>query len=242
MVELVDLTATIHEEMANHPAHGRSPVFLTGTRMNHDETEDTWRGKGVEDMSVMNGFVLFAEHNGTHVDAPVHIHPDGAGIDEVPLEECYGSAVWLDLSEAGPREAIGPDALDAAATAAGVAVEAGDTVLLHTDWDRHLPDDQETYLDDHPGLSEAGAQWLHDRDVSLVGIDCGNVDVAGATSLPAHQVFLRRDVPEKHTLVAENLRGIDRIPDHRFTFSATPLPIEGATASPVRAVAIVDAN
>jgi len=242
MVELIDLTATIHEDMANHPAHGRSPVFLTGTRMNHDETEDTWRGKGVEDMSVMNGFVLFAEHNGTHVDAPVHIHPDGEAIEEVPLEECYGSAVWLDCSDAGPREAIGPDALETAADAAGVEVAAGDTVLLHTGWDRHLPDDRDTYLDDHPGLSEAGAQWLHDRDVSLVGIDCGNVDVAGATSLPAHQVFLRRDVPEKHTLVAENLRGIDRIPAHRFTFSATPLPIEGATASPVRAVAIVEEN
>ena len=240
MAELIDLTARIHEGMANHPAHGRSPVFLTGTRMNHDETEDTWRGKGVEDMSLMNGFVLFAEHNGTHVDAPVHIHPDGEGIDEVPLEECYGPAVWLDLSEAGSRERIGPADLEAAIEAADIDVRAGDSVLLHTGWDRHLPDDQSTYLGEHPGLSEAGAQWLHGRDVSLVGIDCGNIDAAGATALPAHRVFLRQDVPDKHTLVAENLRGIDRIPTHRFTFSATPLPIEGATASPVRALAIVN--
>ena len=50
MPELVDLTAPITEEMANHPAHGRSPLFLTGTRMNHDETADTWRGKGVFNM------------------------------------------------------------------------------------------------------------------------------------------------------------------------------------------------
>lgn len=178
MVELIDLTAQIREGMANHPAHGKSPVFLTGTRMTHEETEDTWRGKGVEDMSVMNGFVLLAEHNGTHVDAPIHIHPDGEGIDEVPLEECYGPGVWLDLSDVGPRAAIGPDDLEAAAESAGVEVRAGDTVLLHTDWDRHLPDDEETYLSDHPGLSEAGAQWLHDGDVSLVGIDCGNVAVA----------------------------------------------------------------
>jgi kynurenine formamidase len=240
VAELIDLTAPIHEEMTNHPAHGRSPVFLTGTRMNHNETEDTWHGKGVEDMSVKNGFVLFAEHNGTHVDAPVHIHPDGEGIDEVPLTECYGDAVWLDLSAVGPREAIGPDAIEAAATEADVEIQAGDIVLLHTGWDRHLPENKARYLEDHPGLSESGAQWLHDRDVSLVGIDCGNVDVAGATPLPAHQVFLRRDVPKRHTLVAENLRGIDQIPDHRFTFSATPLPIEDATASPVRAVAIVE--
>lgn len=240
MAELIDLTAHIDEAMANHPAHGRSPVFLTGTRMNHDETEDTWRGKGVEDMSVKNGFVLFAEHNGTHVDAPIHLHPDGQGIDEVPLEECHGPAVWLDVSDAGERQGIGPDDLQSAAEDAGVEIRAGDAVLLHTGWDRHLPHDQDRYLEDHPGLSEAGAQYLHDREISLVGIDCGNVDVAGETALPAHQVLLRRDVPERYTLVAEHLRGIDAIPTHRFTFSATPLPIEGATASPVRAMAIVE--
>jgi kynurenine formamidase len=208
--------------------------------MNHDETADTWRGKGVDDMSVMNGFVLLAEHNGTHVDAPVHLHPEGKGIEEVPLERCHGPAVWLDLSEAGTREAIDAEDLESAAAEAGVTIDAGNIVLLHTGWERYLPDDQETYLGDHPGLSEAGAQYLHDREIDLVGIDCGNIDVAGATALPAHQVLLRRDVPDHYTLVAEHLRGIDAIPSHQFTFSATPLPIEGATASPVRAVAIVE--
>lgn len=240
MPELVDLTARITEGMANHPAHGRSPLFLTGTRMNHDETADTWRGKGVEDMSVMNGFILLAEHNGTHVDAPVHLHPEGRGIDEIPLSECHGPAVWLDLSNASRREAIDAEDLETATAAAGVTIESGDIMLLHTGWDRHLPNEQERYLNDHPGLSESGAQYLHDQEINMVGIDCGNIDVAGATALPAHQVLLRRDVPDNYTLVAEHLRGIDSIPSHRFTFSATPLPIEGATASPVRAVAIVE--
>lgn len=240
MADLIDLTADIVEGMANHPNHGRSPVFLTGTRMNHDEAEDTWRGKGIEDTSFKNGFVFLAEHNGTHLDAPVHVHPDGQPIDEVPLEECHGPAVWLDVSDVGPKSGIGPGELEAAADEAGVTVTEGDIVLLHTGWDRYVPDDPDTYLGEHPGLSEAGAVWLHERDVTLVGIDCGNVDVAGDAALPAHRVFLREDVPEKYTLVVENLRNIDSIPDHRFTFSAAPLPLSGATASPVRAFAIVE--
>lgn len=240
MVELIDLTAHVHEGMSNHPAHGRSPVFLTGTRRNHEDSEHTWRGKGVEDMSVKNGFVFLAEHNGTHVDAPIHIHPDGDGVDELPLAECYGTAVWIDVSGSGPRAAIGPAELESAAADADVEICAGDIVLLHTGWPQHLPDDPDTYLNDHPGLSEAGAQWLHDRNIKLVGTDCGNIDVAGTAALSAHQVFLRRDVPEKHTLVVEHLRNINQIPDHRFTFSATPLPLDDATASPVRAFAILD--
>lgn len=240
MAELIDLTAEIVEGMANHPNHGRSPLFMTGTRMNHDEAEDTWRGKGVEDMSFKNGFVYLAEHNGTHLDAPVHVHPDGVPIDEVPLEECHGTAVWLDVSDAGPKGRIGPDELQAAAADAGVSVEPEDIVLLHTGWDQHLPDNPDTYLDEHPGLSKEGAVWLHERNVNLVGIDCGNVDVAGDAALPAHRVFLREDIPEKYTLIVENLRDIDAIPAHRFTFNAAPLPLEGSTASPVRAFAIVE--
>lgn len=239
MVELIDLTAEIVEGMANHPNHGRSPLFLTGTRMNHDQAADTWRGKGIEDMSFKNGFVYLAEHNGTHVDAPVHVHPDGSSIDELPLEKCHGTAVRLDLSNVGPKGHIGPDELEAATDEADVTIKPKDIVLLYTGWDRYVPDDPDTYLDEHPGLSEEGAVWLHEQDVNLVGIDCGNVDVAGDAALPAHRVFLRDDIPEKYTLVVENLRNIDAIPTHRFTFSAAPLPLEGSTASPVRAFATV---
>lgn len=239
MVELIDLTADIVEGMANHPNHGRSPLFLTGTRMNHDEAADTWRGKGVENMSFKNGFVYLAEHNGTHVDAPIHVHPDGASVDELPLEKCHGAAVWLDLSDTGPKGRIDPDELVTATDEAGVTIESGDIILLYTGWDRHLPDDPDVYLNEHPGLSEEGAVWLHRRGANLVGIDCGNVDVAGDAALPAHRVFLRDDIPETYTLVVENLRNIDAIPAHRFTFSAVPLPLEGATASPVRAFATV---
>lgn len=239
MTQLIDLTATVAEEMANHPSHGRSPVFLPGTRMNHDEAADTWRGKGVEDMSLVNGFVLLAEHNGTHIDAPYHLHPDGITVEEVPLEECYGPAVWLDVSDVGARGAVGPAELEAAAADAGVEIRAGDAVLLRTGWDEHVPGDLDAYLSDHPGLSAAGAEWLRERDVTLVGIDCGNVDVAGAVAFPAHRALMR-DAPDDYVLIVENLRDVDAIPEHRFTFSAAPLPLEGSTASPIRAFAVVD--
>lgn len=240
MSRLTDLTATITEEMANHPNHGRSPLFLSGTRMNHEQAEDSWRGKGVEDLSLVNGFVYLAEHNGTHLDAPFHLHPDGKTIDDLDLKECHGPAVWLDVSDAGPKGEIGPDRLERAAAEAGIEVEAGDSVLLYTGWDDHLPDDQATYLEEHPGLSAAGAEWLFERDVNVVGIDCGNVDIAGDVSMPAHRVLLREGAPDSYTLIVENLRNIDSIPSHRFVFSAAPLPLTDATASPIRAFAIVD--
>lgn len=240
MSQVIDLTATITEEMANHPNHGRSPLFLSGTRMNHEQAEDTWRGKGVEDLSLVNGFVYLAEHNGTHLDAPFHLHPDGKTIEELDLQECHGPAVWLDVSDAGSKGAIGPARLDDAVADAGVEIKPDSSVLLYTGWDEHLPDDQSTYLEAHPGLSEAGAEWLMERDVNVVGIDCGNVDIAGDVSMPAHRVLLRQGAPDSYTLIVENLRNIDSIPAHQFVFSAAPLPLNDATASPIRAFAVVD--
>ncbi|WP_129116059.1 cyclase family protein [Halegenticoccus tardaugens] len=240
MSHLIDLTAKITEEMANHPNHGRSPLFLSGTRMNHEQAEDTWRGKGVDDLSLVNGFVYIAEHNGTHIDAPFHLHPDGKSIDDIALEECFGPAVWLDVSTAGPCGGIGPDLLERAAANADVKVQPGDAVLLYTGWDDYLPDDEVTYLENHPGLSAMGAQWIHERDVSVVGIDCGNVDIAGDVSMPAHRVLLRDGAPDSYTLIVENLRNINSIPSHRFIFNAAPLPLSGATASPIRAFAIIN--
>lgn len=240
MSHLIDLTAEITEEMANHPNHGRTPLFLSGTRMNHEQAEDSWRGKGVEDLSLVNGFIYLAEHNGTHIDAPFHLHPDGKTVEELDLEECHGPAVWLDASDAGPKGEIGPELLERAVADAGVEIGPGDAVLLYTGWDAHLPDDQATYLEEHPGLSKAGAEWLFERDVSVVGIDCGNVDIAGDVSMPAHRVLLRNGAPDSYTLIVENLRNINTIPTHRFVFSAAPLPLTGSTASPIRAFAIAD--
>lgn len=239
MSQLIDLTANITEEMTNHPNHGRSPLFLSGTRMNHEQAEDTWRGKGVEDMSLINGFVFIAEHNGTHIDAPYHLHPDGKPINEIPLEECYGPAVWLDVSAAGARGEIGPELLERAVEDADVEIKPGDGVLLYTGWDDYLPEDEATYLEKHPGLSEVGAEWIRDKGVSVVSIDCGNVDVAGDVAMPAHRVLLREGAPDSYTLIVENLRDIDTIPSHRFVFNAAPLPLEGSTASPIRAFAVV---
>jgi kynurenine formamidase len=44
--------------------------------------------------------------------------------------------------------------------------------------------------------------------------------------------------PDDFIAIIENLTGIDRIPAHRFEFVGMPLPLEGSSASPIRAIAI----
>src|SRR5690242_18573167 len=46
------------------------------------------------------------EHGGTHLDAPVHFHQDGASVDQIPIAKLVGPVLVVDVS---PNCAHNPD-------------------------------------------------------------------------------------------------------------------------------------
>ena len=91
----------------------------------------------------------------------------------------------------------------------------------------------------NPGLHRSTPQWFIDRDVKLVGGDMGNLDYDMTSS--CHINFLCREAAGRRPiLIAENIANLEKVPTARFMFFALPLPIEGASASPVRAIAVVE--
>ena len=94
-----------------------------------------------------------------------------------------------------------------------------------------------------PGVGEAGARWLADRGAHAAGADTIAFERlapgGGHASLPAHRVLLvERGVYIVETLV---LDGIAAAGVHEFLFVLSPLPLFGATGSPVRPLAVVGA-
>ncbi len=201
--------------------------------------------------------VVLGTHTGTHVDALAHVwygeelyngHPQAAvrsrgaarcGIDK--LGPLVARGVLLDVagSRGGPLasgEAIGDAELAACADAAGVAVGAGDVVLVRTGW---LGSAGEGYFAGEPGIDLGGAGWLADRDVAAVGADNYAVEVLpGATAgFPVHELLLRDcGVPLIEGLVLDGLAGEGAA---EFLFVASPLPLRGATASPIAPLAVL---
>ncbi len=176
--------------------------------------------------------LFLVSHTGTHVDAPFHMEPDGRTIDRIPLDRFFVRAHVLDLHDLGPRTRIGPGDLRAAKSARGHPVERGDAVLVRTGWERKRG--TSAYLEANPGLSAAAGRGLVGWGVSLVGIDCPNVDVAGETGYGAHHALLAAGVP-----VIENVANLGRVGSGPFTLAAFPLRLRGASGSPVRLVALV---
>jgi arylformamidase len=153
-------------------------------------------------------------HTGTHVDAPCHFLPAGAGASELPLDPFVGPCVVADgTATAGPLDAAFVEAL---------ALE-GERVLLKTPnselWAR------DTFTRDFLRLDGSGARALIAHGVRLVGID-----------------YLSVGDPEAHSLLLERgvgvIEGLDlrAVEPGRYFLVCLPVKIEGSDGAPARAI------
>ena len=133
----------------------------------------------------------------------------------------------------GSLIAVDPEVIEAELGAALPAAWAGRAVLVHTGWDQHWRTDQ--YLEGHPYLTGALAQWLLDAGALLVGIDSHNIDCTDGGERPVHSVLLRHDIP-----IVEHLCGLAAVPEHGARFFAMPVKVKGFGTFPVRAFAMLD--
>lgn len=92
------------------------------------------------------------------------------------------------------------------------------------------------------GLAKDACEWLLERDVKCVGVDHPNLEGRVAEDLgnadrPGHVLFLH---PDREIPIIENLVGLKGLRGKRFRFFGLPLKMDGATGSPIRAVALLD--
>jgi len=144
---------------------------------------------------VLTQHVVTSMHHGTHLNAPIHLAQRGAGVGELPLDAFFGTGVVLNVPK-GEWEYLEPADLESAGE-----VRPGDIVVLNTGWHRNYSDNME-YFGHGPGLSEASARWLADRQVKLVAIDTATIDHPLATSLAQQHRFVGPhivELPRRHT-------------------------------------------
>lgn len=210
---LVDLTHPITPAMPVYPGT-RPPLLRRATTVERDGFAET--------------LIEMSSHVGTHIDAPAHMLPGGATLDQLPVDRFTGQACVIDVSAAVDGR-IGLDRL-----APHESLSAGcDFILLRTGWSRYWGD--ERYFRSFPVLARDAAAWLIARGLKGVGLDAISVDPVGAHEFPNHLAFFAAGL-----VLVENLAGLDRLVGRRFPFSCLPLAYERADGSPVRAVAFVN--
>ncbi len=161
----------------------------------------------------------------------------------------------LELLE--PGYPISPEDLDAACELGGLAIKAGDVVLVRTGQTAHLAlpgrpgiggaeprRDLIAYTWPSPGLTMATAEWFHRHDVAAVAIDTLVLEVYPCESddlyLPVHLLHLvEMGMTQGQNWFLDDLADACAA-DGRYAFllDATPLPFTNALGSPVNPVAI----
>ena len=168
-------------------------------------------------------------HIGTHVDSPRHVYSDGPAFEDVPIDRLSGTGlvwpVWADQNGL-----IGPDQL----ASAKQKLQPGDILLLNTGA-HHVASKPE--YQDHPSLSLAGAQWLIDQRVKLVGVDMPTPDLPhhkreADFDFPVHRLLLAHGV-----LIAEHLTGLDTLNKQRVEVMCNALNITESDGAPCRILA-----
>jgi arylformamidase len=165
--------------------------------------------------SVNVGKISCTTHLGTHLDAPWHFLDDGGKLDTVPLSALIGPCLVVD---ARGQSLLTPEFLQ--------TVRLAERTLFFTGQPNHWQTFPHTFM---PVLPEAAA-YMATQGVILYGTDCPSVDALNSKDLPGHKAFAWAGV---HIL--EGL-ALDGVPAGVYELIALPLRLEGADASPVRAV------
>lgn len=161
-------------------------------------------------------------HVGAHADAPNHYHKLGRGIDQRVLDYYIGPAQVITVQiPRGQRIAI--------QNIQQISIQAP-RILFRT---LSFPDPN-MWNSDFNSLSPELIEYLAAKGVRLVGIDTPSIDPEDSHELESHQAIFKNNLAILEGLVLQH------VPDGLYQLIALPLKLEGADASPVRAILVKD--
>lgn len=170
------------------------------------------------DCPVNVGAISFPLHAGTHADSPFHYSNEGVASADSALDAYLGPCVVVDARGSGAR--VEESDCDWS------ALEGAERVLFrtyesfpHDEWDENFT-----------AIAPEVVARLRDGGAVLIGTDTPSLDPQTSKTMDAHHEVLAGDMRILEGLV------LDDVAPGEYELIALPLAIEGADASPVRAI------
>ena len=161
---LIDITRTIHPDMAIYP---------NNPGVTFEQTQRAGEGKN----SLSN--VSLGTHTGTHIDTPAHIHDGGQGALAYSLEQLCGPCVVVDVTDA-----------ETVISAEQIPVTEHGRVLFKT---KNSAQDPDTFSDEFVALDDSAAAACVERGFTVVGLDALSIRRRG-TENQVHETLIDNDV------------------------------------------------
>jgi len=192
-------------------------------------------------------WMILGEHSGTHFDAPHHWitgkdYPDGF-TDTLDVQRLVAPVNVIDCSAQSNAD---PDfLLDAAGVKAWEAehgeINSGEWVVMRTDWDSRVGEDEFLNTDEagphSPGPTVDCIEYILSKGIVGWGTQCIGTDAGQAGVMdppyPAHNLLHKNNC-----FGLASLANLSKLPAKGAILIATPLKIENGTGSPIRALAL----
>ena len=163
------------------------------------------------------GHAQMSLHIGTHIDAPFHYDTFGKSIDALPLELFIGEVAIIDVTE---KELIDEEVISEK------ELQGVTRVFFKTRNDYNIY----RFNPDYKVVTASAVEKLAQLGVRVIGVDTPSIDAIDNTALTAHHACRVAEM-----IIIENLMLKD-VEAGRYEFIGLPLPLQGADASPIRAV------
>ncbi|MGI3167898.1 cyclase family protein [Pseudooceanicola sp. C21-150M6] len=223
----LDLTHTL---TADFPTFFGTPAWESEDMFTYDKDKLNLR------------IMKYAEHVGTHFDAPLHFSADGASVDEIPVEKLICPLAVIDVKAKAaedPDYMLTPDDIAAFEAAHGEIPENA-CVAMNSGWEAHLGSDMFRGQDAEgklhfPGFHVEAVDFLmRERVVNGIGVDTMSLDPGNSTTSPVHYAWL----PSGRYGI-ENLANLDDLPPLGATLVAGAPKFAGGTGGPGRVMALL---
>lgn len=256
-IRVYDLAVSWHNGM---PASKSNVPFSMALTWRHGDRDMTGKGG-----SSSNAVIVTGDHVGTHIDALCHVSNNGVmhgdvnaaeachggrfkslGVDKIEPMVCRG--VFLDIASLKGTSRLeagyGITAEDLASALGDTQLNKGDVALIRTGWIQQYSDPA-AFLGDAtgvPGVAASGGQWLAEHGVRAAGADTIQFDQVqlgpNFRQRPCHGILLWEH--GIHIIEVMDLEQLAEAEVKEFLFVLSPLKWLGATASPVRPLAVVN--
>ncbi|MEZ4574127.1 MAG: cyclase family protein [Vampirovibrionales bacterium] len=205
---IIDISVELRPDM---------PVYAQDLPVRFDDTMNMDRGDWVN-LTTLH----LNTHVGTHFDALHHVLNNGQMMGDYPLTRFIGPArvidVGQDVYEIGPAHLKPHD------------IEGVKRLLVKTKASSFWQSHPATFRQDFPAFTQAGAQYLADAGIELIGIDYLSVELYDVPELPAHKAFMNAGIT-----ILEGIN-LSHVKPGDYTLVALPLKLDALDGTPGRAV------
>jgi arylformamidase len=205
--------------------------------------------KNIEQNYYFTQILVISEHNGSHVDAPIHIHKGMGSIDKLPCGHLIGPYKKYDLTGFNPEAGknITLEQIREVEAKDNISPRPGDIILLQFGWDKYyLPDskvlfEKDWYAANVPGITEDVMKYFAGGRIRAIGSDAPSTDAAYTESKITRMPGREKHFLPNRILTMSGFVNLGKAPAVGL-FMAVPLKIKNGSGSPIRPILLDTKN